>query len=502
MTRAVRTIPESAVPAVPKVLSAFVAAGAILFGMTAKSANGQEEFEAFEPPGLVPPTGAMSALAQAGQPDFQFGFQLFHLLLEQKGMYAVSDFSEPMEQRPKQTSVVLVGEMGSLPVGLRARLRDFVGRGGTLLVATDESAFFSDLFLVRDGPFEVPDDDNAYQGYRDCPVVTDFPTRSRLVDGVSRLIANRPGVIAQTVNRLGNWYTLARLPDVLEGAGRRRAELPLISLMQSRYRQGGRLLLMADHSILINGMLWHGDNAKLAVNIADWLSEGDRKEVVFMVDGEPIKAMLATPPELPDELPPLEDLPTPTLKDLSRLPKDVLLNFANRFVAGMEDADVMNELLANQPAEMPTPRYRQMLYIAIGILATILTLRLMGRTGHRVPPTPPRAVGDADDSTQSPQLSTTEIQDAGRELAQNALRQLTGSTDPLDWAIPVDAVEIDAGLLDRLSVRDGLKRLKKQASSTGRLMTSPRDLKRLAKQISVILGLKSEGRLRFPSIST
>lgn len=501
MMRAFRTLHAIAAPSVPNFFSVFIVVWALSFDTAAPFANAQD-FEAFEPPGLVPPAGAMSALAQAGQPDFQFGFQLFHLLLEQKGLYSVSDFAKPMEQRPRQTSVVLVGKMGNLPAGLRAQLQEFVGRGGTLLVATDESAFFSDLFLVRQGPFEVRTDKDAYQGYRDCPVVTDLPSRSHIMDGVSRIIANRSGAIAQMNNRLGNWQTLARLPDVEAGSLGRRAELPLIAQMQSRYRQGGRLLLMADHSILINGMLWHGDNAKLAVNLADWLSAGGQKEVVFIVDGQPIKAMLATPPEFPDELPPLEDLPTPTLKDLSRLPKDVLLKFANRFVAGLEDADVMNELLANQPAELPTPRYRQMLYIGGGMLATICILRLMGRTGHRVPSSPPRALGEFADSIRLPALSAGEAQSAGRELAQNALRQLTGSSDPLDWAIPVKDIEIDAGFLRRVSVRDSLKRLKRQASNTDRTLTSPRDLKRLAGQIAVILGLKNEGRLRHPSIPT
>jgi len=212
--------------------------------------------------------------------------------------------------------------------------------------------------------------------------------------------------------------------------------------------------------------------------------------------------MLATPPEFPDELPPLEDLPTPTWKDILRLPPDVLLKFANRFVAGMEDADVMNELLANQPAELPTYRYRQMLYVGSGILATICILRLMGRTGHRVPSNPPRAVGDFVDSTRSPALSTGEVQSAGKELAQDALRQLTGSSDPLDWVIPVKEVEIDADLLRRLSVRNSLKQLKRQASNTNRTLASRRDLKRLARQIAVVLGLKNEGRLRHPSIPT
>ena len=467
----------------------------------AASPAGAQELEPFEPPGLIPSPGAMAALAQAGQPEWQFGFQLFHLLLEQKGMYSVSDYRESMEKRPRQTAVVLLGELSKLPIDLRSRVDEFIAQGGVVLVASDESAFFRRLFLIRQGPFEVRTDDFAYQGFRDCPVVTDLRSGSPVLEGVNSLVANRCGLISRMDDSLGNWQTLARLPVVVGGGAGRRAEMPLIAEFQSRIRRGGRLMLMADHSILINGMLWHGDNSRLAVNLADWLSEDDRKEVVFVVDGEPIEAMLALPPTLPDDLPPLEDLPMPTLENLlSLLQWNNLFKFTNRFVAGMEDADVMNGLLANQPAELETPVYRQMLYIVVGILAAFYTLRAMGRSGQRPAMPPPRAVGLARADGRVPKRSSSDLHRAGRELAQNALRQLTGSTEPLDWVIPVHDVEIDTHFLRRASVRKGLKKLKRLASSTDRTYTSPRDLRQLAKLIADICGLQKEGRLRHPSI--
>lgn len=482
-------------------IPAITVAFALAFFAVALPADAQE-FEPFEPPGLIPPPGAMAAFAQAGQPEWQFGFQLFHLLLEQKGMYSVSDFREPMDKRPRETAVVLLGELSKLRTDLRSRVEQFLARGGAVLVASDESAFFSGLFLLRKGPFEVRADEFAYQGFRDCPVVTDLRSGNPVLDGVSSLVANRCGLIARTDNRLGNWQTLARLPVIVGGGIGRRSEIPLIAEFRSRYRGGGRLILMADHSILINGMLWHGDNARLATNLADWLSDDGRKEVVFVVDGEPLEAMLALPPTLPDDLPSLEDLPTPTLQDLANLPMELLANptFANRFVAGMEDADVMNELLANQPAELETPLYRQMLYVAAGILVVVYILRAMGRSGQRPTMPPPRAVGLARANARVPTRSSSDLHRAGRELAQNALRQLTGSAEPLDWIIPVQDVEIDAHFLRQVSVRSGLEKLKKLASSTDRTNVSQRDLRQLVKLIADICGLQKEGRLRHPSI--
>lgn len=472
----------------------------VVVGLAATTGIAQD-FEAFEPPGLLPPAGGMAALAQAGQPEWQFGFQLFHLLLEQKGLYAVSDFREPMDQRPGQTAVVLVGHLNEVPTDLRSRLTTFLASGGIVLVASDESAFFRNLFMLRQGPFEVTADQQAYQGFRDCPIVQDFRVRTPVLDGVSRLVANRTGVIARMDNRLGNWSIVAQLPNVSDGVNRARSGMPLIAEMTSRVRGGGKLMLVADHSMLINGMLWHGDNARLAVNLADWLSGSDRKEVAFIVDGEPVEALLVSPPELPDELPPLEDLPVPTLKELAGLPKETLLRFANRFVAGMEDADVLNEILAEQPSDMPAPRYRQSLFLAIGILSAVYILRLMGRTGQRLPASPPRAVGYDSSRDPTPVLSTGEVQMAGCELAQDAMRRLTGSSDPLDWAIPVRDFEIDAGWIRQISIRENLKTLKSLASNSARTSMSARDLRKLAKQIAIITGMKDEGRLRHPSIS-
>ena len=465
-----------------------------------------QDFEAFEPPGLLPPGGAMQALGQAGQPDWQFGFQLFHLLLEQKGLYSVPDFREAMRNRPRSTAVVLLGNLNRIPTDLRAELQKFLDSGGVALVASDEASFFKSLFLISNGPFEVRDNSLAYQGFPDCPVVTPVPRPdASALGGINSLVTNRVGVISRLDDRFGKWRILARLPELIDQRSRRRSQAPLIAEWKSRRRGGGRLMLMADHSILINGMLWHGDNAKLAVNLADWLSIGERKEVVFIVDGEPAKAMLALPPEISEELPPLEDLPTPTPRDLWNLFKNdpwKFLTFLDRFAAGMEDADVMNELLANQPADMPTPLYRQALYIVAGILAAIYILRLMGKVGSRPTTRPPRSVGQSENFNRSRTLSSGELNVATRELAQSAMRQLTGSSDPQDWAIPVSDVEIEAGTIRRMIVRENLKRLKKMAANSHRAVTTPRDLKRLVKLIANVVSLQKAGRLRHPSILT
>ena len=505
MMRACRTTLRSASAVAPASVSewATVSVFAVVLVMSTAVAwpiAHAQDGEFFEPPGLRPPPGAMAALAQAGQPEWQFGFQLFHMLLEQKGLYSRSVADDPLGERPEKTAVVLVGDLSGINDGLRSRLRTFVERGGALLIATDQTAYIRDFCLIQQGPVEAASKEAAFQGFRDCPLITRLRSDSSLTSGVTSLVANRCGFIARTSDRMGNWKTSAWLPDEAQTAGGRGSGMPLISELQTRRNRHGRAVIIADHSMFINGMLWHADNAKFAVNMTDWLTEGGRKELLFLVDGEPVQSVFAMPPMLPDELPSLDQLPPPTLEDLARLPKDTLLKFTNRFIAGMEDADVMNELIADQPAELETSEYRQALYIAAGILAGVYILRAMGRAGQQPPAPPPRAIGLLSATGRIPRLSSSDLHRAGRELAQNALRQLTGSTDSLDWMIPVHDVEIDAHFFRRASVRSSLKKLKKLASSTDRTHTTQRDLRQIARLIADVLGLQKEGRLRHSSI--
>ena len=67
-------------------------------------------------------------------------------------------------------------------------------------------------------------------------------------------------------------------------------------------------------------------------------------------------------------------------------------------------------------------------------------------------------------------------------------------------ATDVSDVEIDTGVIRRIFVRENLKRLRKFATSSKRLDTTPRALKRLAKSIANVASLQKAGRLRHPSI--
>lgn len=442
-------------------------------------------------PALAPPGNPFSMFPQAGGADWQFGFQLFQLLLEQKGLRTESSYRNAINQRPRQTVIVLLSEVPRTSP-FWSPLRRFVDRGGVAVIASDQGVFGTG-FVIEDSQVTVMDDAEAYDGYSDCLRVSDLQHSHPVLQGVDQLIANRSSWISHMGSREGSWDVLAKLPTSARDSRGWCNGKPLIAEMKSHRDRNGRLLLMADHSLLINGMLWHGDNARLATNLVDWLTEDDRTRIFIGVDGQSLDPIVAQPP-----LPTPEELPPPTLEDLAKLPKETLLKFANRFVTGLEDADVLNELVAGQPAELERPLYRQALYLSAAFMAAFQIVRLMGRAGQRLERPPHRASGVVTAAAAPQALSSTQLRPAAKELARDLFRQLSGSSDPQSWTVSADDVEVDGHFLHRHAVRRRLQKFRSLASSAYRSSVSRRDLKHMAKQIERLLALHRQGKLRHP----
>jgi hypothetical protein len=137
--------------------------------------------------------------------EWQFGFQLFHLLLEQNGLKAIREIPNRTTQRPDQTVVVVVGELRRISQSKWTALCSFALNGGALLIASDERGSGADLFRFDGGPVEVTDERLAYQGYADCPVISQFDEQHPLMQGVGELVANRAGWIDELRPRFGRW---------------------------------------------------------------------------------------------------------------------------------------------------------------------------------------------------------------------------------------------------------------------------------------------------------
>ena len=209
-----------------------------------------------------------------------FGYDGFRLMLQQQGLTNVQLQLASAMQTPEETVVVFLGDL-SQAFRIRHELTEFVDHGGALLVATDLGGnrkpirlpwMYSSTFLAERMRFRPGD--LFLAGYEDCPRVTRIApaAASGLFEGVESLAANRPGYLRAS----SEVQAVAWLPRAV---GSDRAE----ALIATARKGTGRLLLIADHSLLINEMLVHADNARFASNVASWLTEnGPTKTVGFL----------------------------------------------------------------------------------------------------------------------------------------------------------------------------------------------------------------------------
>lgn len=430
------------------------------------------------------------AMAQA--PDWQMGFDLFQLLLEQKGVIAENDQGRALTGNAQQKVVVVLGNVNGIPNWNWMRVRNFVQAGGVVLVATDQSSHLQGIARIEAGPLQVADD-SAYQGFSDCPIVNRFPGRQSITAGVEEIVANRAGWI-QGLSRRSEWMTVAEFPESTRTHRNRFAgSVPLISMKRPN-RNGGKIIVMSDHSILLNGMLTHGDNARLVMNIADELCDAGRRELYLIIDGQVASA------KLPHELPPirLEDVPPLTLEDFADMPRGQLLNFANTLLTELEDENVHNELFAEQPAAIEPPFYRQCLYIVVAILGILFLLRQIPKGSKHVQPAVRREPTSMSDIRINELVLAGNLLPAARELARDFFRTVTQSSDIADWQITPEEVQVEGGFLYRRSIRNAFMRLHRLATQVDRSYIPQRQFQKLAKQIEHLHLLHRQGRLLHP----
>jgi hypothetical protein len=269
---------------------------------------------------------------------------------------------------------------------LAPRLESFVTRGGALLIANDRAdSTIAKSFGVRfeQGPLIVYPK-FAYEGLTDCPIIADFNSVHRLFRGVSRLVANRSGTLS-----------LADSQCAVLASARIREDAPLLPIVAARQSSESRLLLLSDHSLFVNEMMSHQDNAQFVLNCIDWLRQPTRRsKLIFVVDGQP-----QPPFGLGSRLPPeaLKQLLDAALKNLPSVAPPVsdesVRVFVNQLLTSLEDKDAFNIPLVDRPRGMHSAIVRRFAIVLAAI--TITSLFLVGLVlGHErpraVPPTKKR----------------------------------------------------------------------------------------------------------------
>ncbi len=372
----------------------------------------------------------------AAPPGWEFGFDLFETLLESQDLrsrnHAFSTIRQEHWDRvfsePSRSVMIFTGTIH--PDIDWQTFHRFLQRGGAVLIATNEPYSMHGFFEIEYGPATTVDPRNGWMELSDCLPVTSINPSEAVMRNVSTIVTNRTGWIPQLRPLLDyKWIPLARLPGGLQP--RRSSQKTLVAIAESQIHPAGRMIVMADDSPLSNGMLWHGDNLTLLINIVQELTRDNRTQYAFLHNGRPVdnrvtellvEEALSQPQELP-HIPP---------EALADLPAETLLQIGNEVAASIEDSDVLNELVSDRPRSLSPRVYRRSILLALCVAAIlILLLRSWLTAQATLPWLRRRRPPEVPESPAS--LTALGYDQACQALSRDTCRLLTGSTEPEVW---------------------------------------------------------------------
>ena len=280
----------------------------------------------------VVPAAAQDDKKQPPSAAFLQGSEAFRRILydSRKELFsdrltALQTFGELTD--PKHTLLIVFGGFGdadrlkAIPGGLDS----FVRNGGVLFLATDRPLGSVEAAVGGLTGFRVSGDaivcDNlasCYHELRDCPLL--LPQQGADPDLFRNLVPSGGDLssVATNIPSMLKPYSgwppppilpqLAWLPEMCgpEGKGMVSTTPLLFGVGGNVGDKGGRVLLLADHSIFINDMIMQTDNVNLdfSYNCLKWAAGGPepRTRVLFIEDGA-INSKFDVPlKEMPDEL--------------------------------------------------------------------------------------------------------------------------------------------------------------------------------------------------------
>lgn len=322
--------------------------------------------------------------------DWHFRYELFQMLLEERGLKTADSLNVALAS-PRDSVIVMIGKMVRVHSVHSEQLPVFAEQGGTVLLALDGNVSVAGIANFTSASITSEDSATQYQGHSDCLRVADLERSHPLMKGLSELIVNRSGwLVLHPQPEWMSWEVLATVPETC--SPRRCRGQPLIAANLSGLPDAGTMIVAADPSLLTNSMLWHGDNALFAIRVSELLCRGEKRRLAFIVDGQPLPSYRTSPllqrtakPQPQKSVPlsvPLQNSPPPkpTLESALRL--------ANSVIQNVEESNILNEALINQPRPLNRRLYTWIVLVGlVAIMAAWLTLK-MEHTATVSPPSP------------------------------------------------------------------------------------------------------------------
>ncbi len=313
------------------------------------------------------------------------GCELFQMLLEERGMATIQSLESSLNS-PADSVIVLTGDLTRLRSDIVANLVLFVKRGGNVLIATDQPNLMPGLGEIKAGPVVALRVDDRYFDFKDCIRIQDIDTSHESMTGVKEIVANRTAWLSLPTNsaRVNSlrWQVIASLPsDCLPSNS---SNQPLIAVGTGSSQVAGVMVLIADTSVVTNGMIWHGDNASFAIRLSELLGRGKKTGLSFMVDGRVLASyrgrMQPPPPNISSNR--TNEQPVPRIQDIPNTDLETKLRMANHILKSVADSNILNEAMAKQPRSVDSKLY---VFAVLALVAAAGGLLFLAYLLRRVP---------------------------------------------------------------------------------------------------------------------
>ncbi len=392
-------------------------------------------------------------------PDWHFRYELFQSLLEKRGLKVSTVLNEAIAQ-PEESVVVLLGDLQKVSSVTWSNLRGFLLRGGNLLIATDRTPLalgmgILEIGTVNAGPLLSSAQEDCYEGFSDCLRVRNLDASHPITKGLNEIVTNRSGWLSRPTSsrsELSKWVVIASLPEDSQPSVNTRGRTvvgsnirtkALIAVFRDATPRSGTAILVADASLVTNGMLWHADNGLLSIRMADALSNINRNRLVYMVDGVAL-------PSLQRVLENKSKSEEAMSKMRSQAPAnqptpESLLRFANLAIKRVAESNIVNEALRNQPRNVsPTSYFRWIWGMLAVVLISLLVLLWMRRRPWILPFLSPRRMRSWHELQTNAIHPLDQNSFAAECLARDFCRKWIGKDFVPDWKLYLQDLDLES----------------------------------------------------------
>jgi hypothetical protein len=291
-------------------------------------------------------------------PGASWRYDFLQLLLEERQL-RVDRSLQSAFGNPK-SSVVVVGNDGDNALRMMPSvIVDYVEQGGAILIMHELNGVGrADVLALAGigsffkGPVTALRPEDTYEGFNDCVRVSEVRDREGLFSDVRMLITNRAGWFKPSEAMGWDWETVATFPVHTEPT--KVQPKRLLCIGRPKNSNGGIAIVLSDSSMLTNNMIFHGDNSRLALHLAEVFQQQGRDRFVMLrnnISLDSISNRIAERMRQEQERMQQQNLPRPkpTLAQW--------LEMGNLVAKEVVDSNVINEALQRQPRNVAPERY-------------------------------------------------------------------------------------------------------------------------------------------------